>query len=84
MKLDSIGPLAHLEVFQDAADGNYKAGISQDYIGEEEMDLDVSMKGWVPPVEEEVKWLECCYAGEAEEALERSLTPSQSYFISPN
>lgn len=81
VNLNSVGSLTHLNVVQRAPDEGCAVGISQDYLGEEKMSLDLSMVGWVPPLEVPKEWLECCGAGDAEKAQKCSLTPSMDYFI---
>jgi len=79
--LQTIGSSAHLDVIKLDVSGMPKLVISQDYLGEERMTLNITMNDLLPPPEEERKWLECCGAGDGEEALEDSLTSSMNRFI---
>lgn len=83
LALETIGSSTHLDVMRLDESGDPNLRISQDYLGEERMNLNITMGDYVPPKEVEKDWLECCRAGgEAGKALESSLTPSLDLFIS--
>jgi len=81
LDLQSIGSSTHLEVIRLDESGMPKLLISQDYLGEERMNLNINMSDWLPPQEETRDWLECCDAGEAGKALNGPLTRSMNLFI---
>lgn len=82
LALNTIGSSTHLDVMRLDELGVPKLYISQDYLGEERMNLNITMGDYVPPTEDEKDWLECCRSGEAKKAFEDSLTPSLGSFIS--
>jgi hypothetical protein len=79
--LQTIGSSTHLDVIRLDVSGMPRLVISQDYLGEERMNLNITMNDWLPLPEEARKWLECCSAGDGEEALEDSLTSSMNRFV---
>jgi len=81
LALETIGSSTRLDVMRLDESGEPKLRISQDYLGEERMNLNITMCDYVPSTEEENNWLECCRAGEAGKDLENSLTPSLGLFI---
>lgn len=81
LSLATIGSSTNLDVIRLDESGVPKLLISQDYLGEQRMNLNITMNDWVSPPKEERDWLRCCGAGDAEEAPKCSLTPSLDYFV---
>lgn len=83
MNLETIGSSTNLDVIRLDEAGAPKLLISQDYLGEHRMNLNVTMNDWVPPpVGEPNQWLDCCGAeDDSEEATKCPLTPSLERFV---
>jgi hypothetical protein len=81
LALNTIGSSTHLDVMRLDELGEPTLYISQDYLGEEHMNLNITMGDYVPSTEDEEDWLECCRSGEAKTVFEDSLTPSLDRFI---
>lgn len=81
LSLVTIGSSTNLDVIRLDESGAPKLLISQNYLGEHRMNLNITMNDWVPPTEEPKEWLSCCGAGDAEEATKCPLTPSLDRFV---
>ncbi|MDF0594303.1 hypothetical protein P0O24_12005 [Methanotrichaceae archaeon M04Ac] len=82
LNLVTIGSSTNLDVIRLDESGAPKLLISQDYLGEHRMNLNVTMNDWVSPPEGEPKqWLDCCGADDSEEATKCPLTPSLERFV---
>ena len=80
LNLDTIGSSAHLDVLRLDEYGAPKLVVSQDYLGEERMNLNITMNDWISPTSEPKDWLECCVTNDSAKALECPLTPSMQLF----
>lgn len=78
VNLESIGSLTHLDVIQQAHSGDCASRITQDYLGEQKMSLDITMGDYVPPPEEPREWLDCCYGEEADREADKALECSSA------
>jgi hypothetical protein len=78
LSLVTIGSSTNLDVIRLGESGTPKLLISQNYLGEHRMNLNITMNDWVPPTEEPKEWLSCC---DAEEATKCPLTPSLESFV---